>query len=132
MKGMFNMGKFEIKKTKNGGFMFNLKAGNGEIIATSETYNSLDACKNGINSVITNAPDAPVEDQTVEGYATEKNPKFEVYADKRGEYRFRLKAKNGQIIATGEGYKAKASCKNGIASIKKNAVDSKIVEVEDK
>ncbi|MCH5195118.1 MAG: YegP family protein [Oscillospiraceae bacterium] len=126
------MGKFEIKKTKNGGFMFNLKAGNGEIIATSETYNSLDACKNGINSVATNAPEAPIEDQTVEGYATEKNPKFEIYVDKKGEFRFRLKAKNGQIIATGEGYKAKAGCKNGIESIKKNAVDAKVVEVEDK
>ncbi len=126
------MGKFEIKKTKNDGFMFNLKAGNGEVIATSETYNSLDACKNGINSVITNAPEAAVEDQTVEGFATEKSPKFELYADKKGEFRFRLKAKNGQIIATGEGYKAKAGCKNGIESIKKNVVDAKIVEVEDK
>lgn len=126
------MGKFEIKKTKNDGFIFNLKAGNGEVIATSETYNSLDACKNGINSVITNAPEAAVEDQTVEGFATEKNPKFELYADKKGEFRFRLKAKNGQIIATGEGYKAKAGCKNGIESIKKNVVDAKIVEVEDK
>lgn len=125
------MGKFEIKKTKNGGFMFNLKAGNGEVIATSETYNTLDACKNGVNSVMTNAPAAAVEDQTVEGYETEKNPKFEIYADKKGEFRFRLKAKNGQIIATGEGYKAKASCKNGIESIKKNAVDAKIVEAED-
>ena len=124
------MGKFEIKKTKNGGFMFNLKAGNGEVIATSETYNTIDACKNGVNSVMTNAPEAAVEDQTVEGYATEKNPKFEIYADKKGEFRFRLKAKNGQIIATGEGYKAKASCKNGIESIKKNAVDAKIVEEE--
>ena len=126
------MGKFEIKKTKNDGFIFNLKAGNGEVIATSETYNSLDACKNGINSVITNAPEAPVEDQTVEGFATEKNPEFELYTDKAGEFRFRLKAKNGQIIATGEGYKAKAGCKNGIESIKKNVVDAKIVEVEDK
>ncbi|MCI7759195.1 MAG: YegP family protein [[Eubacterium] saphenum] len=126
------MGKFEIKKTKNDGFVFNLKAGNGEVIATSETYNTLDACKNGINSVITNAPEAPVEDQTVEGFATEKNPKFELYTDKKGEFRFRLKAKNGQIIATGEGYKAKAGCKNGIESIKKNVVDAKIVEVEDK
>ena len=126
------MGKFEIKKTKNDGFIFNLKAGNGEVIATSETYNSLDACKNGINSVITNAPEATVEDQTVEGFATEKNPKFELYTDKKGEFRFRLKAKNGQIIATGEGYKAKAGCKNGLESIKKNVVDAKIVEVEDK
>ena len=125
------MGKFVIKETKTG-FKFDLKAGNGEVIATSETYNSLDACKNGINSVITNAPEAAVEDQTVEGFATEKNPKFELYTDKKGEFRFRLKAKNGQIIATGEGYKAKAGCKNGIESIKKNVVDAKIVEVEDK
>lgn len=124
------MGKFVIKPTKSGGFVFNLKAGNGEVIATSETYNSLDACKNGVKSVITNAPEAALEDQTVEGFATEKNPKFEMYTDKAGEFRFRLKAKNGQIIATGEGYKAKAGCKNGIESIRKNVVDAKIEEVE--
>lgn len=122
------MGKFVIKTTKNGGFMFNLKAGNGEIIATSETYNSKDACENGINSVKTNAPVAALEDQTVEGFATEKNPKFEMYTDKKGEFRFRLKAKNGQIIATGEGYKAKAGCKNGIESIRKNAPDAAVEE----
>lgn len=108
--------------------MFNLKAGNGEVIATSETYNSLEACKNGINSVITNAPVAALEDQTAEGFATEKNPKFEMYTDKAGEFRFRLKSKNGQIIAVGEGYKAKAGCKNGIESIRKNVVDAKIEE----
>lgn len=125
------MGKFEIKKTKSDGYVFNLKAGNGEVIATSETYSSVDACKNGVNSVITNAPEAAVEDQTVEGFAAEKNPKFEIYEDKKGEFRFRLKAKNGQIIATGEGYKAKAGCKNGIESIKKNVVDAKIVEVDE-
>ena len=125
------MGKFVIKPTKNGGFMFNLKAGNGEVIAVSEIYNSLEACKNGINSVITNAPVAALEDQTVEGFATEKNPKFEMYTDKAGEFRFRLKAKNGQIIATGEGYKAKAGCKNGIESIRKNVVDAKIEEEKD-
>ena len=124
------MGKFVIKPTKSGGFVFNLKAGNGEVIATSETYNSLEACKNGVKSVITNAPEAALEDQTVEGFATEKNPKFEMYTDKAGEFRFRLKAKNGQIIATGEGYKAKAGCKNGIESIRKNVVDAKVEEVE--
>lgn len=128
MKGILIMGKFVIKTTKNGGFMFNLKAGNGEIIATSETYNSKDACENGINSVKTNAPIAALEDQTVEGFATEKNPKFEMYTDKKGEFRFRLKAKNGQIIATGEGYKAKAGCKNGIESIRKNAPDAAVEE----
>jgi uncharacterized protein YegP (UPF0339 family) len=52
--------------------------------------------------------------------------KFEIYKDKRGEFRFRLKARNGQIILTGEGYKAKSGCENGIASIRKNAtVDSR-------
>ena len=125
------MGKFVIKETKTG-FKFDLKAGNGEVIATSEVYSALKSAQNGAESVKNNAPVANVEDQTVEGYATEKNPKFELYADKKGEFRFRLKAKNGQIIATGEGYKAKAGCKNGIESIKKNVVDAKIVEVEDK
>ncbi|MGN1159999.1 MAG: YegP family protein [Lachnospiraceae bacterium] len=64
----------------------------------------------------------------MENYAQEKNPKFEVYKDKTGEFRFRLKAGNGQIIAVGEGYKAKASCLNGIESIKKNAPDAETVE----
>ena len=121
------MGKFVIKQAKTG-YMFNLKAGNGEIIATSEVYTTLDACKNGVASVAKNAPVAALEDQTVEGFATEKNPKFEVYADKRGEFRFRLKATNGQIIATGEGYKAKASCLKGIESIRKNAPEAAVVE----
>ena len=77
-----------------------------------------------------NAPVAAVEDQTVEGYAVEKHPKFEMYVDKAGEFRFRLKATNGQVIAVSEGYKAKASCENGIASVKKNAVDAPIVKEE--
>ena len=121
------MGKFVIKETKTG-FVFNLKAGNGETIATSEVYASLDACKNGAASVAKNAPIAALEDQTVEGFATEKNPKFEVYTDKAGEFRFRLKAANGQIIAVGEGYKAKAGCLNGIESIRKNAPEADVVE----
>ena len=79
-----------------------------------------------------NAPKATIEDQTVEDYEVAKHPKFEIYKDKAGEFRFRLKATNGQIIATGEGYKAMAGCKNGIESIKKNAVDAKIVVVESK
>lgn len=82
--------------------------------------------------MIANAPKAAVEDQTVEDFAKEKHPKFEIYKDKAGEYRFRLKATNGQIIATGEGYKAMAGCKNGIESIRKNSVDAKIVVVEPK
>ena len=122
------MGKFIIKNT-NTGIKFDLKAGNGEVIATSEVYTTETACRNGIDSVVRNAPIAAIEDQTVEGYEVCKHPKFEVYLDKAGEYRFRLKATNGQIIAVGEGYKAKASCFNGIDSIKRNAPDSPIVRI---
>lgn len=121
------MGKFVIRNT-NTGVKFDLKATNGQVIATSEVYNSLAACKNGVASVMKNAPAAAVENQTVEGYATEKNPKFQIYKDKAGEYRFRLTASNGQVIAVGEGYKTLANCENGIASVKKNAPDAEIVE----
>lgn len=119
------MGKFVIRTVKSG-LMFNLKAGNGEVIATSEVYTTEAACRKGINSVIRNAPIAPVEDQTEEGYQTQKHPKFEVYMDKAGEFRYRLKATNGQIIAVGEGYKSKPSVMNGIESVKKNAAEGKI------
>ncbi|MBR5307107.1 MAG: YegP family protein [Oscillospiraceae bacterium] len=121
------MGKFVVRKT-NTGVKFDLKAGNGEVIATSEVYTTEDACRNGVESVRKNAPVAAVEDQTVEGFAAEKHPKFEVYEDKAGEFRFRLKATNGQIIAVSEGYKAKASCMNGIESVKKNAPEADVVE----
>ncbi len=123
------MGKFVVKET-NTGVKFDLKAGNGETIATSEVYSSKAACENGIESVKKNAPVANIEDQTVEGFATEKNPKFEVYADKAGEFRFRLKATNGQVIATSEGYKSKAGCMNGIESVKKNAPEAEVVDAE--
>lgn len=121
------MGKFIVKATATG-IKFDLKAGNGEIIATSEVYTGKKGCLNGIESVRTNAPVAAIEDQTTEGFETAKNPKFEVYLDKAGEYRFRLKAPNGQIIATGEGYKSKAGCLNGIASIQKNAPDAPVID----
>ncbi len=118
------MGKFVAKKT-NTGFKFDLVAGNGEIIATSEVYSSEASCLNGIASVTRCAPVAGTEDLTVENPEKVKHPKFEMFLDKAGEYRFRLKARNGEIIATSEGYKAKASCVNGIASVQKNAADAK-------
>ena len=121
------MGKFVIRKV-NSGIKFDLKAGNGEVIATSEVYSSEAGCRNGIASVQKNAPVANVENQTVEGFAEEKHPKFEVYADKAGEFRFRLKATNGQVIAVSEGYKALAGCLNGVESVKKNAPEAPIVE----
>ncbi len=121
------MGKFVIRQT-NTGVRFDLKAGNGETIATSEVYSSEEACKKGIASVQKNAPVAAVEDQTQADFREEKHPKFELYQDKAGEFRFRLKATNGQIIAVSEGYKAMSSCKNGVESVKKNAPDAEIVE----
>ncbi|NLC73304.1 MAG: YegP family protein [Ruminococcaceae bacterium] len=125
------MGKILVKYTKTG-VMFDLKATNGEVIATSEVYSSIAACTTGYKSVIKNAPIAGVEDQTVEGFAKVKHPKFEVYKDKAGEFRFRLKALNGKIIAVSEGYTTLANCMKGIESVRKNAVDPKIVVEEPK
>jgi uncharacterized protein YegP (UPF0339 family) len=122
------MGKFIIKTTK-AGFRFNLLATNGQVIATSETYATEDACLNGIESVRTSCLGG-VENQTVENFEVLTHPKFEVYQDKAGEFRFRLKAANGEIIGKSEGYKAKASAKKGIASIGKNAPDAPIVVME--
>ena len=120
------MGKFLIRKTTTG-MKFDLKAGNGEVIASSQVYKSETSCRKGIASVQKNAPVAAVENQTVEEWKQEKHPKFEVYLDKAGEFRFRLKATNGQVIATSEGYKKLASCMKGIESVKKNAADAKVV-----
>ena len=120
------MGKFVVKETSTG-VKFDLKAGNGQVIATSEVYSSKAACLNGIESVKTNCV-GEVEDQTVENFEKVKHPKFEMYQDKAGEYRFRLKAKNGEIIATSEGYTTKTACENGIESVKKNAPEAEIEE----
>ncbi|NLV35735.1 MAG: YegP family protein [Clostridiaceae bacterium] len=120
------MGKFVVKKTSTG-FKFDLKAGNGEVIATSEVYTTEKACLSGVGSVRTNAPIANLEDLTEEPVKTAVNPKFEIYADKAGEFRFRLKARNGEVIAVSEGYKAKSGCLNGIESVRKNAADSEVV-----
>ena len=123
------MGKYVMKKTKSG-IKFDLKAGNGEVIATSEVYTTEKACRAGVASVQRNAPVAAIENQTEEGFEKQKHPKFEVYTDKKGEFRFRLKATNGQIIAVSEGYKAISGCMNGIESVKNNA-GSEVVMQED-
>ena len=122
------MGTFEVKKSGDG-FMFNLKAGNGEVIGTSEVYNRRDSLDNGIESVKKNAVEAAVEDQTVEGFEAKTCPKFEVFTDKAGKARFRLKARNGEIILASQGYASVQSCLAGVESVKKNAADSKVTEV---
>ena len=121
------MGKFLMKAGETA--RFNLVAGNGQVIAVSQNYAGEDACLTGIESVRANCA-APIEDQTVENFEVLSCPKYEVYLDKAGEYRFRLKAANGQIIATGEGYKQLSGCLSGIESIKKNAPDAELVKEE--
>ena len=121
------MSKFVIRKVATG-VKFDLKATNGQVIATSEVYTTEAACRNGIESVKKNAAVAKLENQTVEGFETVTNPKFEMYEDKAGEFRFRLKARNGEVIAVSEGYTAKASCLNGIESVTKNAPEAEVVE----
>ncbi len=123
------MGKFVIKHSGSG-YSFTLKASNGEIIAVSESYTTESACRNGIRSVIKNAPTAGLQDLTEKNPAAVKHPKFELYEDKAGKSRFRLKATNGQIIAVSEAYAKKTSCLNGIESVRKNVVDAAIEKEE--
>lgn len=119
------MGKFVLKET-NTGFKFDLKASNGQIIGVSQVYASKESAKQGIESVRKNAAEADIEDQTLEENKT--NPKFELYLDKAGEFRFRLLARNGQNILSSEGYKGKASCINGIESVITNAAEGNVEE----
>ena len=119
--------KFEIYKDKKGEFRFRLKATNGLTIATGESYPTRVAVVKGIVSIQKNAPIAPIEDTTV-GETDLKTRKFSIYKDKKGEFRFRLIAANGETIATGESYPDKASCKKGIASIQRNAPIAEIID----
>jgi uncharacterized protein YegP (UPF0339 family) len=108
-------GKFEVKQAKNGKFFFNLKAGNGEIILTSQMYADKRGCKNGIESVKKNSASDAL---------------FEAMEDKSGSPYFVLKAKNQEVIGRSESYSSKSSMKKGMASVMKNASDARVVEIE--
>ena len=110
------MGRFEIKPTSNDGWMFNLLASNHQVICTSQVYTTVASCKVGVESVRKNCS-ATVEDRIVDGYEALRNPKYELYTDTAGKYRFRLKAANGEIVAASQGYTNKSSALNGISSI---------------
>lgn len=103
------MGKFEITTRKNGEFQFNLKAGNGQVILSSEGYSSKGACQNGIESVKKNSQD---------------DSKFDRKTSSNGKPYFNLKATNGQIIGNSEMYESESARDNGIESVKKNAADA--------
>lgn len=121
------MSKFVVRPVASG-IKFDLRATNGQVIATSEVYDTRASCLTGVKSVRRNAPLAAVENQTEEGFTVQRHPKFEMYQDKSGEYRFRLKARNGKVIAVSEGYTTRASCVNGIDSVRKNAEVAEIAE----
>ena len=116
------MGKFVIRQVPSG-CKFDLLAGNGQVIATSEVYETEAACRKGICSVQKCASVARFADLTREGKQP-GNPKFELFQDKAGEYRFRLKARNGQVVAVSENYTTKAACEDGIESVRKNAAET--------
>lgn len=117
------MAKFIIKTTTTG-IKFDLDI-NSHIVLTSQVYKSMEACKNGIESVKKNAVLNKIDDLSVEGNDV-TNPKFEVYADNAGKFRFRLKASNGQIVATSEDFKTKEDCLKVIDLIVKNSGNASV------
>ena len=120
-------GKFDIRRAKDGRFFFSLYASNHVVIAYSQIYASLSSCTNGINSVISNAERANIEDTTLKNPSSLSCPKWEIYIDKAGEYRFRLYATNGQCVChSSHGYSTKSGCKGGIESIKRFAAEARI------
>jgi len=110
------MGKFEISKRANGEFQFNLKAGNGQTILSSEGYSTKPACLNGIESVKKNSTD---------------DARYERKESKNGKPYFNLKASNGQIIGSSEMYESEAARENGIESVKKNAPDAEVKDLSE-
>ena len=107
---------FEIYTDKAGEFRFRLKAKNGQNILASEGYKQKASCENGIESVRKNSQD---------------DSKFELKESESGKWSFNLKATNGQVIGTSQSYETESGAKNGIASVKTNAVDAIVKEVDE-
>ena len=108
-------GKFEIKEGKNGKFRFNLKSSNGQVVLSSESYDSRSGAMSGIESVRKNAGD---------------DSRFERKTAKDGSAFFILKAGNGEPIGKSEMYASKRSMENGIVSVGKNAADAAVVDAK--
>lgn len=105
------MGKFVISKRKNDEFQFNLVAGNGQVILSSEGYTAKSSCENGIESVRKNSQD---------------DNKFDKKTSTNGKAYFNLKATNGQIIGSSQMYESDVARDNGIVSVQKNAPEATI------
>lgn len=109
------MGKFEVfESPKDNKYYFRLKAGNGQVILTSQGYASKASCENGIKSVKTNCGDDDL---------------FERKEAKNGKFHFNLLARNRQIIGSSQMYSGNSGLENGIKSVRKNAPDAPVVEV---
>ena len=106
---------FEIYQDKAGEYRFRLKAKNGQNILASEGYKQKASCENGIESVRKNSQD---------------DSKFELKEGASGKWTFNLKATNGQVIGTSQAYETESGAKNGIASVKTNALEATVKEVE--
>ena len=103
------MGKFVISTRKNDEFQFNLQAGNGQVILSSEGYTTKAAALNGIESVRTNS---------------QNESKFDKLTSTNGKFYFNLKAGNGQIIGSSQMYESEQTRDNGINSVMSNAPDA--------
>ena len=122
------MGKFVIRQAKTGP-KFDLVADSGQVVASSQLYRNIKTCMSGIYSVKSNAAKAALEDQTVEGYKTQVHPKYELYTDNAGAFRFRLKAKNGQVIASSKAYEDIVSCLSAIEAVREGAAGAPVEDL---
>jgi uncharacterized protein YegP (UPF0339 family) len=111
-------GKYQVYKDVAGKFRFRLRAANNKIVAVSEAYENKAGCMNGVRSVQKNC-NSHVEDQTT-GMEKLSNPKYELFADVASEFRFNLKAANGEIIAASESYETKQGVLNGIDAVQRS------------
>ena len=115
--------KYQVYKDSKGKYRFRFRAGNGRIVAIGEAYEQHASCLKGIRSIQNNC-NSEIEDLTIESKKI-PNPKYQIYYDDQNKFRFRLKAKNGEIIAQGEGYETKEGCLNGIDALR-NSCDAEI------
>ena len=107
-------GKYQIRKSTNGQFYFNLKAANGQVILTSELYKAKSSAQDGIASVRVNAP--------IDDRYEQRNPS-------PGRHNFILKARNGETLGRSEDYTTASSMESGIESVKKNAPEAEIEDL---
>lgn len=122
------MGKFVIRETPTG-IKFDLRTDEEEVVATSEVYSGEAACREGVDSVKI-CSTGEIEDRTADPIEEKKHPKFELYLDRADNFRFRLKARNGKVIATSKPFPNKDDCLAGIKKVKLNAPSAAVVKGE--